>query len=99
MNATPGQTHHIKAEWAWARFNGAMEENSGIQGHFGVIVDPRIDRTREHKLIDILTITLCAVICGAEHFTEIAVFGNAKLAGVRTCLELPNGIPVHDTSG
>jgi len=76
-----------------------MEENSGIQGHFGVIVDPRIDRTREHKLIDILTITLCAVICGAEHFTEIAMFGNAKLAWFRTFLELPNGIPSHDTFG
>jgi predicted transposase YbfD/YdcC len=81
------------------RFNSEMDKNSGIQAHFGVIVDPRIDRTRDHKLIDLLTITLCAVICGAEHFTEIALFGKAKLAWFRTFLELPNGIPSHDTFG
>jgi hypothetical protein len=81
------------------RLNSEMDKNSGIQAHFGVIVDPRVNRSRDHKLIDLLTITLCAVICGAEHFTEIALFGKAKLAWFRTFLELPNGIPSHDTFG
>jgi predicted transposase YbfD/YdcC len=93
-----GLTHHIKARQAQTRIDSHMGENMRIQAHSGV-VDPRIDRTRDHKLIDILTITLCAVICGAEHFTEIAMFGEAGLTWFSTFLELPNGIPSHDTFG
>jgi len=45
--------------------------DTSIHAHFSVLVDPRVDRTRRHKLIDILVIALSAVICGAEHFTEM----------------------------
>ncbi len=66
---------------------------------FNVLMDPRVERTRQHKLIDILVIALSAVICGAEYFTEMEAFGQAKEARFRTFLELPNGIPAHDTFG
>jgi len=63
------------------------------------VEDPRVDRTRLHRLSDILVITLCAVICGADSWTEIELFGKAKVDWLRTFLELPHGIPSHDTFG
>lgn len=76
-----------------------MEDARSIVTHFGILIDPRRDQTKEHKLVDILVIALCAVICGAEHFTEMETFGKAKEPWLRTFLELPNGIPSHDTFG
>lgn len=76
-----------------------MDNAGSILAHFGVLIDPRVERTKEHKLVDILVIALSAVICGAEHFTEMEAFGKAKEGWLRTFLELPNGIPSHDTFG
>jgi predicted transposase YbfD/YdcC len=59
--------------------------------------DPRIDRARKHHLSDILFISLCAVICGCESFEDMEEFGIAKEEWFRKYLELPNGIPSHDT--
>ena len=59
--------------------------------------DPRVDRTEWHRLDDILAITLCAVVCGADSFEEIERFGDAREDWLRTFLTLPNGIPSHDT--
>jgi len=70
-----------------------------IEKHFGEITDPRVDRTKEHKLVDIIAIALCAVICGAENWVDIELYGNSKLAWLTTFLELPHGIPSHDTFG
>ena len=70
-----------------------------IEEHFSKVSDPRVDRTKEHKLIDIITIAICAVICGAEGWVDIELFGKSKLAWLKTFLELPNGIPSHDTFG
>ena len=61
------------------------------------MVDPRVDRTKEHLLIDILLISICAMLCGADSFVDMADFGRAKEAWFRTFLKLPNGIPSHDT--
>jgi len=61
------------------------------------IEDPRVDRTREHKLIDILVIGICCVICGGEGFSDMETFGKAQYEWLRRFLELPNGIPSHDT--
>lgn len=72
---------------------------TSIWEHFCVLPDPRVDRTKLHKLEDILTIALCAVICGAETWVDIADFGRAKEAWLHTFLELPHGIPSHDTFG
>ena len=70
-----------------------------IEKHFGQLTDPRVDRTKEHKLVDIIAIALCAVICGAENWVDIELYGNSKLVWLRTFLELPHGIPSHDTFG
>ncbi len=63
------------------------------------MADPRMDRTKDHHLLDIITIAICAVICGADSWVEVEAFGNAKLRWLRTFLALPNGIPSHDTFG
>ncbi len=68
-----------------------------LEESFGKIADPRIDRTKLHKLIDIIIISICAVICGAEGWEEIEEFGKEKQEWLENMLELPNGIPSHDT--
>lgn len=68
-----------------------------IADHFAVIKDPRIDRTKRHKLIDIMTIAICAVICGADGWVAIETYGCVKYEWLKTFLELPNGIPSQDT--
>src|ERR1051325_6544762 len=65
--------------------------------HFSSIADPRIDRTKRHKLIDILVIAICATICGAEGWEEFELFGQSKHDWFKGFLELPNGIPSDDT--
>jgi predicted transposase YbfD/YdcC len=70
-----------------------------IRDHFAALPDPRSDHTKRHQLLDIITIALCGVICGAESWVEIEQFGQAKLSWLRTFLALPNGIPSHDTFG
>ena len=61
--------------------------------------DPRVDRTQLHPLTDILVLSVLAVICGADSFVAIALFGQFQEEWLRTFLELPNGIPSHDTLG
>src|SRR5215216_3590174 len=63
----------------------------------GQVPDPRLERTRLHQLVDILVIAVCATICAAETWEEIAEFGHAKESWFRKFLTLPNGIPSHDT--
>ena len=58
-----------------------------------------MERCRLYRLSDILIITLCAVIGGADEWTEIELFGRAKFDWLRTFLELPHGLPSHDTFG
>jgi predicted transposase YbfD/YdcC len=70
-----------------------------IVTHFQSLEDPRTDHTKRHALLDIVTIALCGVICGADNWVEIEAFGKAKLPWLRTFLALPNGIPSHDTFG
>jgi len=70
-----------------------------LEKHFGNLTDPRVERTREHKLVDIVILTICAVICGAEGWTDVEAFGHAKFDWLKRFLELPNGIPSHDTFG
>src|SRR3954452_16583554 len=72
---------------------------TSIDEHFGTLTDPRRDHLKAHRLLDILTIALCAVICGADDWVEVETFGQAKVKWLRTFLELPGGIPSHDTFG
>jgi len=70
-----------------------------VRTHFAAVDDPRVDRTKRHQLLDILTIALCAVICGADTWVEVEEFGHAKEAWFATFLTLEQGIPAHDTFG
>ena len=65
--------------------------------YLGGIEDPRCNGKVEHRLRDILVIAVCAVIACAESWEDIALYGRSKLAWLSTFLELPNGIPSHDT--
>jgi predicted transposase YbfD/YdcC len=78
-----------------------MEEQPrlSIRDHFASLPDPRLDRSKRHSLLDILTIALCAVLCGADSWVDVELFGRAKEGWLRTFLALPNGIPSHDTFG
>lgn len=70
-----------------------------VRSYFADLPDPRVERTKRHGLLDIVTIALCAVICGADTWVEIAQFGRMKEAWLRNFLALPAGIPCHDTFG
>ena len=67
--------------------------------HFASLPDPRIDRTKRHKLLDIVAIAICGMICGANDWVAIEEYGQAKESWLRQFLELVNGIPSHDTFG
>ena len=67
--------------------------------HFATLTDPRLQRTRRHVLQDILVLALCAMMANANTWVDIERFGKAKLPFLRRFLELPNGIPSHDTFG
>jgi hypothetical protein len=72
---------------------------TSIADYFRRLPDPRVRRTRRHALVDILVITSCAVICGADDWVAIARFGRAKRKWFREFLTLRHGIPSHDTFG
>ncbi len=65
--------------------------------YFSQLSDPRVDRTKEHLMEDIIFITIAAVICGAETWNDIENYGKSKESWLRQYLQLPNGIPSHDT--
>ena len=67
--------------------------------YFVVIEDTRDEKKRRHLLIDVMVIAITAVICGADGWTQVEAFGKAKEEWFRRFLELPNGIPSHDTFG
>ena len=66
---------------------------------FDDLPDPRMERTKAHRLDDILAIAIVAVVCGAQGWTDVQQFGIAKYDWLKTILHLPNGIPSHDTFG
>ncbi len=72
-------------------------ENTTLSESFEVLKDPRLERARRHSLINIITIAICAVICGADNFVSMASFGRAKKEWFQTFLDLPYGVPSHDT--
>jgi predicted transposase YbfD/YdcC len=76
-----------------------MEKTAAVAllEHFASLPDPRLARHRRHTLSDILVIAVCAVLCGAESFPASADFGQEREEWLRQFLELPEGIPSHDT--
>ena len=71
--------------------------HDGLIDHLRVIPDPRIAKKCKHKLIDMMAITISAILCGADDWNAIESFGKAKKDWFETFLELPHGIPSHDT--
>jgi predicted transposase YbfD/YdcC len=67
--------------------------------HFAELDDPRSDHTKLHNLLDIIAITLCAVVSGCDHWTDIETYAEEKFDWLATFLDLANGIPSHDTFG
>lgn len=73
-----------------------VENSVALLEHFKELEDPRVEYLVEHKLIDIIGLTICAVICGADSWVEIELYGKAKQEWLKRFLELSNGIPSHD---
>lgn len=68
-----------------------------ITRYFHRLRDPRRAHLRRHRLIDIISIAICAVICGANDWQQVATFGRKRRTWLETILPLPNGVPSHDT--
>jgi predicted transposase YbfD/YdcC len=67
--------------------------------HFSVLTDPRLDRRKRHKLLEIVVVAICGILGGADDWVSIELFGNEKIDWFKQFLDLPNGIPSHDTFG
>ncbi len=76
-----------------------QELTASIVEHFAGVVDPRLERKREHRLLDILVIAISAAVCGANDWVAVETFGKAKESWLRKFVALPNGIPSPDTFG
>ncbi len=76
-----------------------MVAETSILAHFADLEDPRSERNREHPLINIMTIAILGVICGADNWVDIARYGKAKQDWLAGFLDLRKGIPSHDTFG
>lgn len=74
-----------------SRLHGTVVHN------FSSMVDPRVERTKRHKLLDIIFIAIAAAVCGADNWKAIEVFAQARKVWLESFLELPNGIPSHVT--
>ena len=77
----------------------ATKPAQSITKHFASVKDPRIGNAKRHLLLDIIVIAICAAICGANTWVEVELWGKANRKWLATFLELPNGIPSHDTFG
>lgn len=75
------------------------ESKNNLIQYFAELEDPRIDRTKHHRLLDIIVIAVCGVVCGADNWVNIGMFVRSKLKWLRKFLELSYGIPSHDTFG
>jgi hypothetical protein len=70
---------------------------SSFHNHFRWIPDPRSGNNKRHKLLDIIILSVIAVICGADSWYDIEEFGHSKKEFLQQLLSLENGIPTHDT--
>ena len=79
--------------------NSLSRTGPTLMVHFSTLVDPRIERTKQHSMTDVLVISICGFICGIDTWVELEEFAEIREDWFRTFLELPNGIPSHDTFG
>ena len=78
-----------------------METTSQTTIHeaFDSIEDPRQAWKVEYPLVNLIFLTICGVLCGADNWTEIEAFGHAQQEWLEQFLDLKPGIPSHDTLG
>ncbi|MBC8549714.1 MAG: ISAs1 family transposase [Candidatus Brocadiales bacterium] len=76
-----------------------MNESKSLIESFSIIRDPRVNRQKKHNLIDVIIVAICGVISGCDGWVDVEEYGNTKYDWFKTFLELPNGIPSHDTFG
>ncbi len=76
-----------------------LESAVSLVNYFSIIPDPRINRKKKYLLVEVLLSSVCAVLCGAESFVEIAMYAEQLEQWLkdRIGLSLENGIPSHDT--
>ena len=72
---------------------------SELLSHFRVLQDPRVERTRDHALLDIVVVAPCGFLCGYTTWTEVVGWAEVNEPWLETFLGLPNGLPSHDTFG
>ena len=70
-----------------------------LTDRFSSLQDPRTGRAKRHNLIDVIVIAICAVICGADSWVDVEMYGKSKREWLSRLLKLANGIPSHDTFG
>jgi predicted transposase YbfD/YdcC len=75
----------------------APSQALAIKHYFRALQDPRRRHRRLHRLVDIVVIAICAVVCGADNWQAVATFGQRRHPWLRRFLGLPHGIPSHDT--
>ena len=74
--------------------------DSNFLSHFSILEDPRVtNHNTRHKFLDIFILAFIGNLCGCDEWTEVEDFCNAKIDLFKSYLELPNGIPSHDTFG
>jgi predicted transposase YbfD/YdcC len=73
--------------------------SGSIEQYFGELADPRRNQGKRHSLVAIITVTILGMICGADEWTEIEDVAHAKIEWLRRFLDLPHGVPSHDTLG
>jgi len=71
--------------------------SKNLLDHFSGIVDPRVEKNKLHSLESIVFITVCAVFSGCDDWEDIEDYGNVKASWLQQYVDLPNGIPSHDT--
>ena len=74
----------------------AREFLGGLKACCATLSDPRVEGRCEHRLLDIIAITVLAVLCGADDWTDIEEFGQTRADWLQMFLELPHGIPSHE---
>lgn len=93
---------YYKREFCMARMEMANVKETWFEDwekHFGQLEDPRVEGRIFHPMMDILMLALCAIISGAEGWVEVEQFGKTKHEWLKKFLQLPNGVPSHDTIG
>ncbi len=77
----------------------AISAENDVLGIFSRVPDPRIESKKTHLVVDLIMITICAVMCGADDWVAVVDYAKQKEDWLRSFLKLPHGIPSHDTFG